>query len=759
MKKIIVIFLTLIVILTGCSMFIKSDPNQDPITITFQSNGGSIILSVTTNDTKTYNFNTTHIPTKEHYTFDGWYKNEALTTPYVENEVLMQSITLYAKWIPASYELKLVYGENANEYESYYVAYGDVIPQFIPERLGHEFLYWYESDEEIAFEEHMPGHALTLYAKWLLVAIYHQVSFELNGSDTVIGDLFVDDGTLLIPPLSPSKEGFVFAGWMTDSSLTTPFDFETPVTHDLTLYAKWSEAHTVTDHNYSLDGDHLIWDEIPDALYYDVYIGEHDVPYTVENESFDLRPHEARFEEPTLVEVYVIFNYNEVLLLFDVLIEYQNHNIAYQTGFETEHGFSHSQTYNNQSPVTLGNSNYQFSVRSGTVSQTNKITGELSLEFRWYTTNPNTISYAQNINPYENISYLTFSAKSSGHHVMVNYSIDDGTTFINDETFALTTQAQEFTYNIEHTGAIIVRFTLVVVSKQSGRNVVIDDLKLYSRSLNGLFKIVPKVEDPIADEDALNAIKLKYQSDRNKLAAPEFSIPMSNEELINYYASLNGLSGEQFRTELRQILTTTHRRLTSYNEARFILEQSDLVEEGELIYLDGIYSGHKIIRYWDGGATWAREHVWPNSKLGVPRVEGSDKNIASDVHNLRAINPGVNTSRLNRYFAQGLTVANGTVGTKAYYPGDKYKGDVARILFYMAARYSELTLRNDNLDAGDSYTLEGAVMGILDDLIRWHSEDPVDAFELRRNDIIYSYQGVRNPFIDHPEYVAVYYGN
>ena len=99
------------------------------------------------------------------------------------------------------------------------------------------------------------------------------------------------------------------------------------------------------------------------------------------------------------------------------------------------------------------------------------------------------------------------------------------------------------------------------------------------------------------------------------------------------------------------------------------------------------------------------------------------------------------------------------LGTKAYYPGDKYKGDVARILFYMAARYSELTLRNDNLDAGDSYTLEGAVMGILDDLIRWHSEDPVDAFELRRNDIIYSYQGVRNPFIDHPEYVAVYYGN
>ena len=74
---------------------------------------------------------------------------------------------------------------------------------------------------------------------------------------------------------------------------------------------------------------------------------------------------------------------------------------------------------------------------------------------------------------------------------------------------------------------------------------------------------------------------------------------------------------------------------------------------GTTPYLDGIYSNHEIIPYWDGGKTWAREHVWPNSRLGIPRVSGSSTNQGADVHNLRAINKGVNSSRSNRYFVDG----------------------------------------------------------------------------------------------------------
>ena len=129
------------------------------------------------------------------------------------------------------------------------------------------------------------------------------------------------------------------------------------------------------------------------------------------------------------------------------------------------------------------------------------------------------------------------------------------------------------------------------------------------------------------------------------------------------------------------------------------------MEENNILYLDGIYSGHKIIPYWDGGATWAREHVWPNSRLGIPRVQGSSKNQGSDVHNLRAINPNVNSSRSNRYFSDAVEGhLNHTVGKDAYYPGDNYKGDVARIIFYMATRYHDiLTLIDANIDDGKAY--------------------------------------------------------
>ena len=48
-------------------------------------------------------------------------------------------------------------------------------------------------------------------------------------------------------------------------------------------------------------------------------------------------------------------------------------------------------------------------------------------------------------------------------------------------------------------------------------------------------------------------------------------------------------------------------------------------------------------------------------------------------------------------------------------------------------------------------------MGLLSILIQWHEEDPVSLFEINRNNIIYSYQGNRNPYIDHPEYVQQYF--
>ncbi len=259
---------------------------------------------------------------------------------------------------------------------------------------------------------------------------------------------------------------------------------------------------------------------------------------------------------------------------------------------------------------------------------------------------------------------------------------------------------------------------------------------------------------PEMDEANLVDLKARFQSQRSNLV-PGFSA-LSEQGLLNYYAGLNDLTGESFKQALQNILISTHRRNISYDEARFVLEQSDAIMTPQGTYLHGIYSSTPIVRYWDAGETWAREHVWPNSKLGIPRVSGSSRNLGSDPHNLRAINPSVNSSRSNRYFDNG-TGSFGTIGQYAYDPGLSHRGDVARIFFYMMVRYDELSLSSiiSEVLAGENYTSTATTMGLLNVLIQWHIDDPVDQFEINRNNIIFSYQGNRNPFIDNPSYVQL----
>jgi len=95
-------------------------------------------------------------------------------------------------------------------------------------------------------------------------------------------------------------------------------------------------------------------------------------------------------------------------------------------------------------------------------------------------------------------------------------------------------------------------------------------------------------------------------------------------------------------------------------------------------------------------------------------------------------------------------------------PRDEVKGDVARMIFYMATRYEgengEPDLEVIDYIPADQYTNE-PVHAKLSALLKWHVEDTVDNYERIRNEVIYSYQNNRNPFIDHPEYVDMIWGN
>ena len=239
-------------------------------------------------------------------------------------------------------------------------------------------------------------------------------------------------------------------------------------------------------------------------------------------------------------------------------------------------------------------------------------------------------------------------------------------------------------------------------------------------------------------------------------------------EYSGYYEGIGGLTDDALILALRDILWDGFTKL-SYGDARYVLSFSDRDPETNYSSVRGMYDNDVIATEWisTGAGAWQREHVWPNSKLGIPRVDNYSKNQGSDLHNLRAIT-GINQTRSNRYFAEGSGIAT-TIGSEGFYPGDEHKGDVARILFYMDIMYDELNLTNDitmlENNPDTNYTLEGAYAGILDLLLQWHKEDPVDEFELHRNEFIYSGialdpdgkeinpQGNRNPFIDHPELV------
>ena len=151
-----------------------------------------------------------------------------------------------------------------------------------------------------------------------------------------------------------------------------------------------------------------------------------------------------------------------------------------------------------------------------------------------------------------------------------------------------------------------------------------------------------------------------------------------------------------------------------------------------------IYTGWSVSGVWDAGATWNREHVWPQSLLGY------DTTMSADLHNLKPADPGTNSSRSNKYYDYMTTSAS-------YEPRDEVKGDVARILFYMMIRYSALDLVDT---APNTYQ-----MGLLGVLLEWHYLDPVDDFERNRNEVIYSYQNNRNPFIDYEHFAELIFGS
>ena len=148
-----------------------------------------------------------------------------------------------------------------------------------------------------------------------------------------------------------------------------------------------------------------------------------------------------------------------------------------------------------------------------------------------------------------------------------------------------------------------------------------------------------------------------------------------------------------------------------------------------------------------------REHTFAksNANPSMGDVNNSTTGIGADPHNLRPADQQMNGNRGNRKFADGSGNA-GNTGSN-WYPGDEWKGDVARIMMYMYTRYGQRCL--------PSLNGSGATQGSTDMLqvyLQWNAEDPVSELEDQRNPYLENEYGNRNPFIDNPYLATIIWG-
>ena len=256
-----------------------------------------------------------------------------------------------------------------------------------------------------------------------------------------------------------------------------------------------------------------------------------------------------------------------------------------------------------------------------------------------------------------------------------------------------------------------------------------------------------------------------------------FSVSFSQE---SYYNDVDlTLYGTQLKEALATKITASHTRVLEYTSGRpDVWDATRATDENpnntnEVILFYGWEDGSdqddtndrarsKNLQDSGNGATfvWNREHVFPKS-LANPILDTDIPGPATDAHHLRAADRSRNSARNNRKYGRGtgtskystLDFHEGLDGpnTAAWYPGDEWKGDAARMIMYMYVHYGSVCLPTAVGVGSKQFTPDE----MIDLFLKWNVEDPVSEIEKARNTYHgntqnYAAQGNRNPFIDNP---------
>ena len=254
------------------------------------------------------------------------------------------------------------------------------------------------------------------------------------------------------------------------------------------------------------------------------------------------------------------------------------------------------------------------------------------------------------------------------------------------------------------------------------------------------------------------SVQHNYSKDANSGIRHETCTTLAGTTVDTYYTgeytfdALSELSGDALLQSLRTLMKSTHTYQTSYDECRDLAVKTDC-ENADGVTINLMYSSYVSNRgeyIKDTSKGWNREHVWPKS-LGGFNTSGA----GSDLHHIRPTDSSLNGTRGNDKYGYatgnikemyGTVVTGGAHGGKKgggyMEPLDNTKGDVARICLYVYVRYG------GDLSECSSIT---NVFQSVDVLLEWCALDPVDTWEMGRNEVVYAIQGNRNVFIDYPE--------
>ena len=239
-------------------------------------------------------------------------------------------------------------------------------------------------------------------------------------------------------------------------------------------------------------------------------------------------------------------------------------------------------------------------------------------------------------------------------------------------------------------------------------------------------------------------------SDEGKDAYTAYETKQNAYYTGNYtYANLITLTNndlfDRINTLMENTIFTTGKSFSYSNlSTNYGPVDTDLNNKNNIILF---YNGASVSSTWDGGNTFNKEHVWPQS-FGA----SDSRPMGYDMHAVRPCNPSINSSRSNQGYAE--TIDN----TYTYIPDVSYRGDCARIIMYdyltygKAGNYSNKYYVEGDADLFNEFgTSEHKIFESLRIMLKWHMQDPPSLTEMVRNDGAQDYQGNRNPLIDYPE--------